>query len=99
MTATDRRFLATMDRLNRVLPLWEPEESGLDPRIQSLIEQRSRARQARDFALADELRDRIFDMGYLVEDTRTASAGRSDRTLPATNAASQEDAALRRPFD
>ena len=63
-------ILATMDRLNRVLPLWESEESGLDPRIQSLIEQRSQARQARDFALADELRDRIFDLGYLVEDTR-----------------------------
>lgn len=63
-------ILATMDRLNRVLPLWESGESGLDPRIQSLIEQRSQARQARDFALADELRDRIFDLGYLVEDTR-----------------------------
>jgi len=63
-------ILATMDRLNRVLPLWESEESGLDPRIQSLIEQRSRARKARDFALADELRNRIFDLGYLVEDTK-----------------------------
>ena len=62
--------LATMDTLNRVLPLWESEESGLDPRIQSLIEQRSQARQARDFALADQLRDRIFELGYLVEDTR-----------------------------
>lgn len=63
-------IVATMDRLNRVLPLWESEESGPDPRIQSLIEQRSRARKARDFALADELRNRIFDLGYLVEDTR-----------------------------
>ena len=63
-------ILATMDRLNRVLPLWESEESRLDPQIQSLIEQRSRARQARDFALADELRNRIFELGYLVEDTR-----------------------------
>jgi len=63
-------ILATMDTLNRVLPLWESEESRLDPEIQSLIEQRSRARQARDFALADELRNRIFDLGYLVEDTR-----------------------------
>jgi cysteinyl-tRNA synthetase len=63
-------ILATMDRLNRVLPLWEAGESGPDPQIQSLIEQRSRARQARDFALADEFRDRIFELGYLIEDTR-----------------------------
>ena len=63
-------ILATMETLNRVLPLWESGESRLDPRIQSLIEQRSRARQARDFALADQLRNRIFDLGYLVEDTR-----------------------------
>ncbi len=63
-------ILATMDRLNRVLPLWESEDSRLDPRIQSLIEQRSRARKARDFALADDLRNRIFDLGYLVEDTK-----------------------------
>ena len=63
-------ILSTMDRLNRVLPLWESGESGPDPHIQSLIEQRTRARQARDFALADELRNRIFDLGYVVEDTR-----------------------------
>ena len=43
-------ILATMEKLNRVLPLWESEKSRLDPQIQSLIEQRSRARQARNFA-------------------------------------------------
>ena len=63
-------ILATMEKLNRVLPLWESEKSRLDPEIQSLIEQRSRARQARNFALADELRDRIYDLGYLIEDTK-----------------------------
>ena len=63
-------ILATMEKLNRVLPLWESEKSRLDPQIQSLIEQRSRARQARNFALADEFRDRIHDLGYLIEDTR-----------------------------
>ena len=63
-------ILATMEKLNRVLPLWESEKSRLDPQIQSLIEQRSRARQARNFALADEFRDRIHELGYLIEDTK-----------------------------
>ncbi len=63
-------ILATMEKLNQVLVLWESEVPELDPRIQSLIEQRSQARKARNFALADELRKRIYDRGYVVEDTK-----------------------------
>lgn len=38
--------------------------------IQELIEQRKAARKAKDFALADKLRDEITSRGYIVEETR-----------------------------
>ena len=63
-------ILRTMEQLNQVLVLWQSEETKLDPQIQSLIDQRSRARKARNFSLADEIRDQIYDRGYVIEDTR-----------------------------
>ncbi|WP_124098120.1 cysteine--tRNA ligase [Ruminococcus sp. Marseille-P6503] len=38
--------------------------------ILQLAEERSRARKAKDFALADSLRDRISQLGYVIEETR-----------------------------
>ena len=35
-----------------------------------LVEQRKEARKAKDFALADELRDKITALGYEVKETR-----------------------------
>ncbi|MBM3801321.1 MAG: cysteine--tRNA ligase [Acidimicrobiia bacterium] len=44
--------------------------SEVDEQIRNLIEQRSQARSARNFALADQLRDRIYELGYIIEDTK-----------------------------
>lgn len=38
--------------------------------ILQLAEERSRARKAKDFALADSLRDKISQLGYVIEETR-----------------------------
>ncbi|MGN0700509.1 MAG: cysteine--tRNA ligase, partial [Oscillospiraceae bacterium] len=38
--------------------------------VTELIEQRKAARKAKDFALADSLRDKITALGYIVEETR-----------------------------
>ena len=38
--------------------------------IAQLIEQRKAARKAKDFALADSIRDKISELGYIVEETR-----------------------------
>ncbi|MGN1090767.1 MAG: cysteine--tRNA ligase, partial [Huintestinicola sp.] len=38
--------------------------------IAELVEQRKAARKAKDFALADALRDKIGEMGYIIEETR-----------------------------
>ena len=45
-------------------------EEALPPEVQELADQRAAARKAKNFALADELRDRITALGYVVEETR-----------------------------
>jgi cysteinyl-tRNA synthetase len=43
--------------------------AGADDEIQRLVDERTAARTARDFARADELRGRLTEMGVVVEDT------------------------------
>ncbi len=43
--------------------------TGADNEIQRLVDERTAARTARDFARADELRGRLTEMGIVVEDT------------------------------
>ena len=43
--------------------------AALDLLVQSLIEQRAKARVDRDFALGDEIRDRLQAVGIALEDT------------------------------
>ncbi len=47
----------------------EEAEAGGDGEIDSLVEQRTAARAAKDFARADEIRDQLTEMGIVVEDT------------------------------
>lgn len=48
----------------------EPETEELPQEILDLAEQRKAARKEKNFALADELRDKITALGYAVEETR-----------------------------
>ena len=45
-------------------------ESDVPAEIQALVDQRREARKAKNFALADELRDKIAELGWVVEETR-----------------------------
>lgn len=45
-------------------------EEKIPDEILALVEQRKEARKAKDFAKADELRDKISELGYVVEETR-----------------------------
>ncbi len=47
-----------------------PEGSELPEEITDLLEQRKAARKEKNFALADEIRDKISALGYTVEETR-----------------------------
>ena len=54
------------------------EASGAEaaPFIDLLLEMRSKLRTAKQFALADEIRNRLTDLGVVVEDTREGSSWR-----------------------
>ncbi len=63
-------ILHALERFDEVLALLDKAESPLEPEVRGLIEQRNQARKARDFSLADQIRDKIHEMGYLIEDTK-----------------------------
>ncbi len=46
----------------------ERRAAVLDALVSDLIEQRARARAEKDFATADAVRDRLADLGIVVED-------------------------------
>ena len=48
----------------------KPADEELPAEITELLEQRKAARKEKNFALADELRDKITALGYVVEETR-----------------------------
>jgi len=61
--------------LDPLSPVWHgrngggAEHAALDSLVHALIEQRARAREERDFATADAVRDRLKEAGIAVEDT------------------------------
>lgn len=48
----------------------EKKKEALDSEIEAMIEARQRARKSKNFALADEIRGKLLDMGIVLEDTR-----------------------------
>lgn len=72
--------LALLDDFDRVLSLditanarkliEENSAQDIPQEVLDLVEQRKEARKAKDFALADELRDKISELGYNIRETR-----------------------------
>ena len=61
----------TFDELTGVLGLVYNRQTGaLDGEIEDLIEKRTEARKNRDFKTADEIRDKLKNMGIILEDTK-----------------------------
>ncbi|MCF6411876.1 cysteine--tRNA ligase [Pseudalkalibacillus salsuginis] len=64
------RFVSVIEEIGEVLGLvLKTEKDLLDEDIEALIEQRNQARKARNFQLADEIRDNLVDQGIMLEDT------------------------------
>ena len=60
----------TMDKLCDVLGIiTEKKEEILDSEVEDLIAKRQQARKDKNFALADEIRGQLLDMGIILEDT------------------------------
>ena len=58
------------DQLTCVLGLvYNRKTDSLDSEIEELIEKRTEARKAKDFKTADEIRDKLKEMGIILEDT------------------------------
>ena len=70
-TAGDAK--AALDGLNELCGVMglvtRPAEID-DPEALKLLEERAAARQSRDYAKSDEIRDKLASMGYVVEDTK-----------------------------
>ena len=47
----------------------DADADGVDPAVQALVEERQAARKAKNFARADEIRDQLKAMGYVLKDT------------------------------
>ncbi len=64
------KLLAALDSFDRVLDLFRPTPLTLDEEIENLIAEREEARRAKDYARADAVRDKLFALGVVLEDTR-----------------------------
>ena len=65
-----QKSLDLLDELTEVLGLLREEESGeLESEIETLIEEREKARREKNFARADEIRDLLKDRGITLKDT------------------------------
>ena len=60
----------TLMELSGVLAILSKEEELLDEEIIELIEKRREARENKDYKLADEIRDKLKEMGIIIEDTK-----------------------------
>ena len=69
--AAAKDFLAAFDGIAQVLVPSEQKTGGLsNAAIQELVDERNRAKKARNFAGADEIRARLLEAGVILEDTR-----------------------------
>ena len=64
------KVLETLARIDTVVNIFDFEDETDNPQVQQLMAERTRARQTRDWALADRLRDQLLAMGVVPRDDK-----------------------------
>ena len=62
------KVLETLARINVVVNIFDFEDETKTPAVKQLMTERTRARQARDWALADRLRNQLLELGVVTRD-------------------------------
>lgn len=67
-----KKFAELLRKFDQVLgvKIDEKEEIELPKEIEDIIEERKQARTDKDWNKSDKLRDKLFDLGYVVKDTK-----------------------------
>ena len=66
-----KKCLAEFNELTEVLNIVnKKKDNSLDKEVEELIQQRADAKKNKEFILADEIRQKLLDMGIVLEDTR-----------------------------
>lgn len=65
------KILDVLKKIDRVLGIMDFSVSGSKPEINALIEERNTARSQKDWERADRIRDRLIDLGVVVQDERS----------------------------
>jgi cysteinyl-tRNA synthetase len=78
-TAAQATLLELTGVLGLQLETSTPQGAEAAPFIDLLLELRTKLRAAKQYALADEVRNRLTDLGVVVEDTREGSTWRIER--------------------
>ncbi|GMV98996.1 MAG: cysteine--tRNA ligase [Candidatus Hydrogenedentota bacterium] len=63
------RALQLLDRLNAVTGVFGSPGDQIPDEVAALVAERQKARRAKDFAASDAARDKLRDLGWVVEDT------------------------------
>ena len=61
--------VAAWQELDPVLGFLEPDESEVDSAIEALAQRRQAAREAKDWAESDRIRDELAGLGWQIKDT------------------------------
>ena len=68
-----RRIKDAFKKINEILNIFDFKEPATDAHMQELVRQREEARGKKDWALADEIRERLKNMGVEVKDKKVGS--------------------------